>query len=310
MSTGWSVFVVVLTLVHLAAYVWLLWWTAKQRKPGVDEQRDTTGHTWDDDVTEYNKPLPRWWLNLFYVTIVFALAYLALYPGLGGFAGARQWTSAGELAAEQQAALAQRDAALARFAGKPVAELARDDAALALGKGVFANHCAACHGSDARGARGYPDLVDDDWLWGGEPERVLETVLDGRTGAMPALGAALGEDGVAETAVFVQQLAGGPVDPALAARGERRFATLCAACHGVDGKGNRALGAPDLTDGTWLYGSDLATITQTIRDGRNGTMPAHGPLLGEARARLVAAWVVAGAGRAGGHVGAAGPGSP
>jgi cytochrome c oxidase cbb3-type subunit 3 len=310
MTAGWTAYIALFTLANILACVWLLWWTSRHRKPGSDEHAETTGHTWDGDLTEYNKPLPRWWLNLFYITIAFSLAYLVLYPGLGSFAGTERWSSDAALAAEQQAVDAKRDAALARYAGKPVAELARDPSALALGRGVFANHCAACHGSDARGARGYPNLADDDWLWGGEPERVLETVLEGRAGAMPALGTALGDDGVAETAVYVQQLAGGPVDPALAARGERRFATLCAACHGVAGKGNPALGAPDLTDATWLYGGDLASITQTIRDGRDGAMPAHRPLIGEARARLAAAWVVAGAGRSGGQAGAAGPESP
>ncbi|HET7843308.1 MAG TPA: cytochrome-c oxidase, cbb3-type subunit III [Xanthomonadales bacterium] len=308
MNAGWSIYVALFTLVNILACLWLLWWTSRHRKPG-DEQKDTTGHSWDG-ITEYNKPLPRWWLNLFYATIVFALGYLVVFPGLGNFAGTQKWSSDGELAAEQKAATAKRDAALARYAGKPIAELARDDSALALGRGVFANHCAACHGSDARGARGYPNLTDDDWLWGGEPERVLETVLEGRTGAMPALGTVLGPDGVADTAVYVQQLAGGPVDPAMAARGERHFRTICVACHGADGKGNAALGAPNLTDTTWLYGGDLAAITQTIRDGRNGAMPAHRPLIGESRARLAAAWVVSGAGARDAGARAAGSGAP
>ncbi len=304
MNAGWSFYIAIFTVVNILACLWLLWWTSRHRTK--DEATETTGHTWDG-LTEYNKPLPRWWLNLFYATIAFAFAYLVLFPGLGSFAGTKQWTSSDELATEQQAANAKRDAALARYAQRPVAELVHDESALALGRGVFANHCAACHGSDARGARGYPNLTDADWLWGGEPERVLETVLDGRNAAMPALGGVLGDDGVAETAVYVQKLAGGPVDPALASRGERRFATLCAACHGADGKGNPALGAPNLTDDTWLYGGDLAAITQTIRDGRDGAMPAHRTLIGEPRARLAVAWVLSGAGSA---APAAGAGTP
>jgi cytochrome c oxidase cbb3-type subunit 3 len=286
----WTVYVAVLVVANVAGCVWLLWWTSKRRGEARDE--DTTGHAWDDDLTEYNKPLPRWWLNLFYATIVFGLGYLVVYPGLGGVAGWARWTSAGEHADDVAAADAKVRASLARFDALSVRDLAANRDAVALGGALFATHCAACHGADARGAKGYPNLTDADWLWGGEPERVLETVLEGRRGSMPALGAALGEGGVVEAAVYVQSLAGGPHDAVIAQRGKARFQALCAACHGADGKGNTSLGAPNLTDAVWLYGGSFDDIAATIRDGRSGTMPAHRELLGPDRARLAAGWVL------------------
>jgi cytochrome c oxidase cbb3-type subunit 3 len=290
MTSAWSLYVIALVAANVLGCVWLLWWTAKRR--GDAREESTTGHAWDDDLTEYNKPLPRWWLNLFYATIVFGVGYLAVYPGLGNFAGTLGWTSDGEHAAALAAEDAKVRASLARFDALSVAELAANGDAVALGGSLFASHCAACHGSDARGAKGYPNLTDKDWLWGGDPERVLETVVHGRTGAMPALGGALGDSGVVEVAVYVQSLAGGAADAALAHRGRQRFAQICAACHGVDGKGNPALGAPNLTDDVWLYGGTFEDIAATIRSGRNGSMPAHGAIIGAERARLAAAWVL------------------
>ena len=291
MSQGWGFFVAILTIANILGCVWLLWWTARKR-PDERAETDTTGHTWDGDLTEWNKPLPRWWLNLFYITVVFALVYLAIYPGLGVYAGTQGWSSEGEHAKD----VAEADAAIkplfAKFAAVPLPELAGNPEALALGRSVFANNCVTCHGSDARGARGFPNLVDKDWLWGGEPDTVLATILDGRQAAMPPLGAALGDQGTVEAAVYVQSLSGMPVDAALAQAGKGRFDSICAACHGADGKGNKALGAPDLTDGIWLYGGDFASISQTIKNGRNGQMPAHRAILGEDRARLAAAFVL------------------
>jgi cytochrome c oxidase cbb3-type subunit 3 len=182
---------------------------------------------------------------------------------------------------------------LAGFRNQPIGALAANAEAVELGRSVFANNCATCHGSDARGARGFPNLVDADWQWGGDPDSVLATVLGGRQAAMPAMGAVLGEAGVAATAAYVQSLSGQQVDPALAATGATHFQTLCIACHGPEGRGNPMLGAPNLTDGNWLYGGDTATIVETITNGRNGQMPAHAALIGEDRARLAAAWVLA-----------------
>jgi cytochrome c oxidase cbb3-type subunit 3 len=291
MSSGWSWYVIVLTLANILGCVWLLWWTGRSRGDGKPEGQ-TTGHVWDGDLVEGNKPMPRWWINLFYITIVFGLAYLVYYPGLGAFAGTSGWTSRKQHAADVAAAEAQLEPVLARFRSKSIGELARDPEAAALGHSVFANTCATCHGSDGRGARGFPNLTDADWQWGGDPDTVLATVVGGRQAAMPALGAALGEEGVKATAEYVRSLSGQPGDPALIAAGSQHFQTLCIACHGPDGRGNPLLGAPNLTDGTWLYGGDRETIVQTITNGRNGQMPAHGERIGEDRARLAAAWVL------------------
>jgi cytochrome c oxidase cbb3-type subunit 3 len=238
--------------------------------------------------------MPRWWIVLFYATIIYSVGYLVWYPGMGVWAGTSGWTSAKEHDADKAEGDARLAAAFARFDGRSLEDIATDPDALRHGQAIFANNCATCHGSDARGARGFPNLTDDIWHWGGSSDAILTTVLNGRQAAMPALGATLGgEEGITETAVYVQSLSGQTVDPALAAAGKARFAGICAACHGIDGKGNQALGAPDLTDGYWLYGGDFASIREGIVNGRNGMMPAHGPIIGETRARLVSAWVLA-----------------
>lgn len=291
MNTGWSTYVIVLTVVNMAACLWLIGWTAKKR-PGEGGSSDTTGHVWDG-ITEYNKPMPRWWLNLFYLTLVFGAVYFVLYPGLGAYAGTQGWTSVAEHDADRAEAEARLAPLFARYRDVPLPELGADPAALALGRSVFANHCATCHGSDARGALGFPNLTDGDWLWGGTPEAVLQTIRAGRQAAMPALGGALGDGGVTEVAVYVQSLSGTPGDPALMRAGKQRYDLLCVACHGVDGRGNPQLGAPNLTDDIWLYGGSHEAIARSVREGRNGHMPPHGPILGEDRARLVAAWVLA-----------------
>jgi cytochrome c oxidase cbb3-type subunit 3 len=291
MSSGWSWFVIVLTVANILGCVWLLTWTRRIRSD--QPEGETTGHVWDGDLVEGNKPMPRWWINLFYLTIVWAFLYLAWFPGLGAFAGVGGWTSRGKHEADVAAAQAKLEPVLARFRGQPVAALAADAEAIEFGRSVFANNCATCHGSDARGARGFPNLIDADWQWGSEPDTVLATVLGGRQAAMPALGTALGEAGVAATTAYVQSLSGQPADPALAAAGSTHYQTLCVACHGADGRGNPLLGAPNLTDGIWLYGGDAATITETIVKGRMGQMPAHAPLIGEDRVRLAVAWVLA-----------------
>jgi cytochrome c oxidase cbb3-type subunit 3 len=291
MSSGWSWYVILLTLANILGCLWLLWWTRRPHGDGKPEG-ETTGHVWDGDLVEGNKPMPRWWINLFYITIVFSFGYLLYFPGLGAFAGTSGWTSRKEHAADVAAAEARLEPVLARFRGQPIADLAHDPEAVALGHSVFANTCATCHGSDGRGARGFPNLTDADWQWGGDPDTVLATVLGGRQAAMPALGPALGEDGVKATAAYVQSLSGQAGDPALVAAGAQHFQTLCVACHGPDGRGNPLLGAPNLTDGTWLYGGDTATIVQTLTNGRSGQMPAHGERIGEDRARLAAAWVL------------------
>lgn len=290
MSSFWSLYVVLLTVVNIAAAVWLIRWTAKPRK---DEpaSTDTTGHVWDGDLTEYNKPMPRWWLYLFYLSIIFAVIYLVLYPGLGNFRGLLGWSQVA--AYETQIAEAEKNYGplFQAYAATDLAELSRDPEAMETAARLFANTCAGCHGSDAHGGPGFPNLTDGDWLYGAAPETIQETILKGRNGIMPPFGPILGEDGVREVTQYVLSLSGRPSDPVLAAAGQQKFTTICAACHGPDGKGNTALGAPDLTDSIWLYGGSADTIAQTIRDGRQGHMPAHEPILGPDRAHLLAAYV-------------------
>jgi cytochrome c oxidase cbb3-type subunit 3 len=290
MSASWSWFVMALVALNVAGCVWLIRWTGK-RRPG-DPKPDDTGHVWDGDLTEYNKPMPRWWIGLFYATIVFSLGYLVYYPGMGAWRGSSGWTSTRQHDADKVEADARLARVFAAYKERPLADLARDPDALRHGQSIFAHHCAACHGSDARGAKGFPNLADDIWHWGGSDAAILTSVIEGRTATMPPLRAVLGSEiAVTEAAVYVQSLASGAGDPALVAAGKRHFEALCIACHGAGGKGNPALGAPDLSDGYWLYGGDFASIRSSIADGRSGTMPAHAPLIGAERARLAAAWV-------------------
>lgn len=295
MSTGWSWYVIALTVLNLVGCAWLLWWTSR-RRPGDPKPTDTS-HVWDEDLTEYNKPLPKWWINLFYLTLIFSLGYIVWFGGFGGYSGYSGWTSRKEYAAEKAAQDARLNAAFARYAGKPIDAIARDPHAVAIGHSIFTNTCSGCHGSSARGAIGYPNLTDDIWHWGGTPDRILQTVLDGREGVMPEWGKVLtgmgGPNAVEYVASYVQSLSDpkGLENNYMAAQGKALYEGVCVACHGPNGKGNPEMGAPDLTDDYWLYGGDKAQIVQTIAHGRHGVMPAHRALLGETRARLVAAYV-------------------
>jgi cytochrome c oxidase cbb3-type subunit 3 len=289
MTAGWGIFVALLVLINVVGALWLLFATSRR----APQEEDTTGHVWDEDLSEYNNALPRWWLGMFLLTVVFAAGYLVFYPGFGAIAGTLAWTSTGEVKADLAENNRKLEAVFSRFRDRGVEELEHDPEALNFGRNVFVNNCAACHGSDARGAKGYPNLTDGDWLYGGAPDQVIATILNGRGGVMPPLGAALGDQGVNEVANYVLTLSGGKADPALAEAGKARFITICAACHGPEGKGNIAIGAPNLTDNIWLYGSTLDDIKASIRDGRSGKMPAWEPIIGKDRARLVGAWVLA-----------------
>ncbi|HEY1283766.1 MAG TPA: cytochrome-c oxidase, cbb3-type subunit III [Steroidobacteraceae bacterium] len=282
------------TILNIGAIVWLLWWTSKRRasdKPRSAEV-ETTGHVWDEDLREYNNPLPRWWLGLFIATVVFGVAYLVIYPGLGNFAGTTQWTEVKQYEAQSRAAEATLAKTFAPFEKAPIEALEHDAAALRVGRNLFLNNCAGCHGSDARGAPGFPNLTDQDWLWGGSPDTVLATIRDGRTGVMPGWEPILGVSGRENVLAYVMSLSGRTLIAGDAAAGKQKYTELCVACHGPDGKGNPALGAPNLTDHVWLHGGALETIRQTIAQGRQGQMPAHLERLGETRTKLLAAYVL------------------
>lgn len=292
MSSSWSWYIIILTVVFTIAVTWLLLANARKTPKGTAAQ--DTGHVWDEDLTELNNPLPRWWFLLFLLTILFTGLYLALYPGLGTFDGKLGWTSTEQANAELDETQAKLESLYAGFRDKPLAELAADPAAVKVGRNVFANNCAACHGTDARGAKDYPNLVDGDWLYGGDPDTVLASVLAGRHGLMPPMVATLPGNGVEEVAHYVLGLSGLDHDARLAGEGKAKFEAVCAACHGVDGKGMQVLGAPNLTDDIWLHGQgSVATIRDAITYGRSGTMPAWEPIIGKDRARLAVAWLLA-----------------
>jgi cytochrome c oxidase cbb3-type subunit 3 len=260
-----------------------------RKAPGDAE---TTGHKWDEDLAEYNNPLPRWWSWLFYLTIVFSIAYLILYPGLGSWPGTLGWSQVGQLKEETRLAEQQFGPLYQKFAATEVEVLAKNPEALAIGQKLFLNNCAQCHASDGAGSRGFPNLTDGDWLWGGDAKAIKATIAEGRTGVMPAFGAALGEPGVTHVAQYVRSLSGLTTDSLKVAFGKEIYLQNCVACHGADGKGNPALGAPNLTDKTWLHGSAQPVVAETIAKGRTNQMPAHKTLLDEAKIHLLTAYVL------------------
>ncbi|HUG99908.1 MAG TPA: cytochrome-c oxidase, cbb3-type subunit III [Gammaproteobacteria bacterium] len=290
MSSFWSGWIILLTVANIIGAVWLLWVTSRSR-PG-EQASDTTGHVWDGDLREYNNPLPRWWLWLFYLTVVFSIIYLVLYPGLGNFKGVLGWSQTSQYDEEVARVVERQQEFFARFDGLKLEDLARDADAMAAAGNIFGNRCAQCHGSDGRGAPGFPNLTDDAWLWGGDEEAILTTIRDGRTGMMPPMGAAIGgESSVTQMVEYVRGLSGLEHDAEMAAAAAPLWA-VCGACHGMDGTGMTALGAPDLTDGSWVYGSDRHVITETVTYGRQNNMPAQLPILGEQQSRLMAAYVL------------------
>ena len=289
-SDFWHWYIAILTIVSILACVWLLRWMSSGHQK-TDTVEDT-GHVWDGDLTELNNPLPRWWLGLFYITIAFGGFYLLLYPGLGKFSGLLDWTSKGAYEQEVAAMDAQVGPLFSRYQQTPILDLTKDETALKVGERLYANYCTTCHGSDARGARGYPNLRDGDWLWGGTPGEIKTTIMQGRQAAMPAWEAALGgERGVDEVAQYVLSLSGRATISELAAQGKVKYDMFCIACHAADGTGNTALGAPNLTDNIWLYGGSLTRISESIAMGRAGKMPAQGEFLGEAKVHLLATYI-------------------
>jgi cytochrome c oxidase cbb3-type subunit 3 len=285
----WSVYVTVLTLVGIFGCLALLWITA--RKKVASSADNTTGHVWDVDLREMNNPMPRWWMWLFVLTIIFALAYLFAYPGLGSYKGQLGWTTHGEYTDEVEKANKELAPLYAQFTAKPAEELAGDPAAMAIGERLFMNNCAQCHGSDARGSKGFPNLTDADWLHGGAPAKLAETITQGRQGNMPPMAAAVGTpDDVKNVAHYVLSLSGNPNDSLRAQLGKAKF-TACAACHGMDGKGNQALGAPNLTDDIWLHGWGEQAIINMVNNGKVNVMPGQAGKLTEAQIHVLSAYV-------------------
>jgi cytochrome c oxidase cbb3-type subunit 3 len=288
-TQGWvNGWIITIVLINLLGCLWLLWWTRKRPEDNIKEG-ESLGHSFDG-IEELNNPLPHWWLNLFYFTIAFAFIYLALYPGWGDAKGYLGWTSVGQWESEVQKADNRYDRLFEEYAQVPVEQLAANDEVIKTGQRLFGNNCAICHGSDARGNKGYPNLTDDDWLYGGSPEKIKETLMNGRSGMMPALGAALGDGGVKDVTAYVLSLSGrngsGNADT-----GKEKFQMMCAACHGADGKGNQMLGAPNLADNIWLYGGTEANITETLMNGRQGKMPAFKDQLSPEKIHVLATYV-------------------
>ncbi len=291
-SDFWGIYIGVLTILSVIGCAWLLWSQSTVKiRPSKDGKVETTGHAWDEGLEELNNPMPRWWMWLFYITIVFGCIYLALYPGLGSFSGKLGWASHGAYQKELQMADEEYGPRFAKFQQTDLKALAADPQARAIGERLFLTYCAQCHGSDARGNKGYPNLTDNDWLYGGDPETIKTTLLKGRNGIMPPMAAAVGsEKDIEQVAHYVLSLSGSTADPIKVVSGKEKFGA-CIACHGAEGKGNPAMGAPNLTDKVWLYGGSAATIMETIRGGRNNVMPAFGEFLGEAKVHLLAAYV-------------------
>ena len=276
-SNFWNLYVAGITIVSILACVLLLWFSGKAKAMTASD--NTTGHTWDGDLREMNNPLPRWWVYMFVITIIFSAVYLALYPGLGNYKGSLGWTSAGQHKSEVDKGNAETAPLYAKFAAMPPEDVSKDAQAMAIGERLFMNNCVQCHASDARGNKGFPNLTDNDWLHGGTPEKIKETITQGRIGNMPPMGAAVGtSEDVQNLAQYVLSLSGSPHDSVKAELGKSKFVT-CAACHGPDGKGMQAVGAPNLTDNIWLHGFGANAIVEQINKGKVNQMPAQNTLL-------------------------------
>ncbi len=285
----WTIVIVIATLGGIAG-LWLL--TVWQSRIGTSDQKETTGHVWDEDLTELNNPLPLWWRNLFYITLVFGVIYLLLYPGLGSFGMLLNWTQIKQYEEQMSDAEARYGPIFEKYLNQPVEEVVQDPEALKIGERLYASYCTVCHGSDAGGVIGFPNLRDDDWLYGGTADSIETSILKGRSAVMPGWKAALGGDeGVEQMTAYVLSLSGRDVDEAKAAAGQTKYGMFCIGCHGPEGKGNQQLGAPNLTDDIWLYGGSPKAVATSIAIGRNGVMPAHEEFLGKAKVHLLTAYI-------------------
>lgn len=287
-SEFWNWYVILIVLVSVLACAVFLWSQSIPAPSNVD----TTGHVWDETLEELNNPLPKWWSWLFYITVVFSLVYAVLYPTLGNYPGLLNWTSAGQHKAEVEKVEAEVKPLFDKYMKMDLKAVAADKEAVEIGKRLYLTYCMQCHGSDARGSKGFPNLADNDWQWGGEPEQIVETLNNGRMGVMPPH-AQLGAETIKDLANYVRSLTGLSADSVRVAKGLEAFNSVgCSGCHGADAKGMQALGAPNLTDKIWLYGSSEATITETITKGRSNKMPAWQEFLGDAKIHLLSAYVL------------------
>lgn len=291
MSTFWSIWISVIVLGTIFGCWWLLWATRKSQTTDTETDR-TMGHSFDG-IEEYDNPLPKWWFYLFIATCVFALGYLALYPGLGNFKGILGWTSANQWEAEMAKADARYGEIYAQFGDTPIPELAQNEDAMKIGQRLYANNCSVCHGTAARGQVGFPNLTDDDWLWGGEPDQIWHSIAKGRQGNMPAKGVMpnMTSQQIDQVVNFVLSYSGRERDAEAAKAGEAVYQQACAACHGADGTGMTAMGAPNLTDNIWLYGSTYEWIRETVEHGRQNEMPAQEGRLTDDQIQILAAYV-------------------
>jgi cytochrome c oxidase cbb3-type subunit 3 len=287
-NSGWALFVAGTTIVGLALCLVLLVLASRRKVMAND---NTTGHVWDEDLRELNNPLPRWWMWLFVITLVFSAVYLAFYPGLGAAKGTLGWTSMGQFEAEQDKARVAMIPVYAKFTAMSAEQLGRDSTAMGIGGRLFLNNCAQCHGSDGRGSKGFPNLTDNDWLGDGTPAYIAKTITEGRVGMMPTMAAAVGSaEDVKNVANYVLSLSGSAHNSAAAQLGKDKF-VVCAACHGPEGKGNPLLGAPNLTDKIWLHGWGEAAVVAMVTAGKNNVMPAQGRLLTPDQIHVLAAYV-------------------
>lgn len=289
-SEFWGYYIAAVVLVSITAVALLLKNNSRVRiKKG--EKAELLDHRWDGDLAEYNNPLPGWWVGLFYCTILFALTYLFFYPGLIVLGNARHWSSGKQHSEEVTQIQKQLAPIYQQYLHTPIPELAKDAKAREIGQRLFLTYCMQCHGASAQGAKGFPNLTDQDWLYGGSPQKIEESIKGGRNGAMPAFGAAFGEEKVKDAANYVLKLSGSKFNESRALRGESTFQQVCSACHGMDGKGKQDIGAPNLTDKIWLYGGSESTIIETVTNGRNNVMPNWQGFLGDEKVHLLSAYV-------------------
>lgn len=295
MNEWWSITIAVVTALSMIACGLLLWSQSKVKvklgKDGKALPAETTGHVWDENLMEENNPLPKWWMWLFYITLIFSAVYLVVYPGMGSYQGSFGWSQESAYLEEMKAGEQQYGPLFNQYLNTEIAAVAKDAQAQEIGQRLFLNTCAQCHGSDGQGGKGYPNLTDSDWLYGGDPATIKTSIREGRHGQMPPMAAAIGgEVEVKNVAHYVMSLSGGAHDPIKATLGKPKFAA-CAACHGADGKGNSLMGAPNLSDKTWLYGGGVENVMEAINKGRTNQMPAHQNLLSEAKIHLLTAYV-------------------